>query len=153
MKKPKTLIFVMLLSLIALVLGITVWAMDPKEWEADIASETALLKEQLPLAQKGNEEAIRKIIGLSTGEYSRTAEGDEWLGEIYLDLLVAHPEKFLRLLSESEETPMKIVVLALLRPVNDKYPNSELKAAVEKAKKNGVNAPFLQELLDSYSKD
>jgi hypothetical protein len=154
MKQVNKYIIIYTLSLAACLFALPCKAMDQeeyKQWEADVSSETDTLKQNLPSAMKGSENSIKALISLAAGEYIRTAEGGEWLNEIYLDLMVSYPEKFLRLLSEAARTSRKIVVQELLNPVTDKYTQIELMKAVEKAKESGMNAPFVHELLDFYS--
>ncbi len=154
MKQARTITVIFLLSLAALAFSVPARAMDEaemQELEEAISRETTFVKEQLPAAERGDTEAIKSIIGLATGEYLWTAEGGERLNEIYLDLMVLHPEQFFGALADSGETNIKIVVQQLLNPVTDKYTNAELKDAVEKGRKKGLDYPFLQELLGFYS--
>ena len=121
------------------------------EQEALRVQETAYLTDSLPRANAGDRAAMQGLIRLAEGAYIETAEGGEWLNEIYLDLLVRHPESFLQLVDLQEEQVTKGVVTELLAPVTDKYAREDLLAAVRQAKSAGLTAPFVDELAKVYA--
>lgn len=131
--------------------GGDVSTLSSAERDALRGQETAYLTEALPRAGTGDRAAMQGLIRLAEGAYIETAEGGEWLNEIYLDLLVRHPESFLQLVDLQEEKVTKGVVTELLAPVNDKYAQEDLLAAVRKAQSAGLAAPLLDELAKVYA--
>jgi hypothetical protein len=103
---------------------IAIGALLGSDMAASRAGEMAVLERALPLAKAGDSAAMEALIGLANGDYIRSAEGGEWLNEIYLDLLLEHPRAFLSAIGRV--------------------------AAVRWARNRGVEAPFMTRLEDLY---
>ena len=122
------------------------------EEEKRINGEMKYLREQLPRALEADRAALQGLIRLADGFYMRSAEGGQWLNEIYLDLLVKHPYDFLLLVGRQEKSVRDKVLQELLQPVTDKYSHRQLLKAVRSAKSRGLKSAYLTQLTDFYSR-
>ncbi len=129
---------------------IAIGALLGSDMAASRAGEMAVLERALPLAKAGDSAAMEALIGLANGDYIRSAEGGEWLNEIYLDLLLEHPRAFLSAIGRAEHRIRENAIAELLRPVHDAYSGGDLLAAVRWARNRGVEAPFMTRLEDLY---
>lgn len=101
--------------------------------------EIEIIKRNLTSARIGDDSAIQKLIRISIGEYFNTAEGGEWLSEIYLDLFIAHPYKFIFLLNKQEEDVFSKIAPILNHPQIEKYSEKIIKQAFIEAERQGAD--------------
>jgi hypothetical protein len=122
-------------------------------WEKRIEKEIAIIEVYLDDAEKGDRRAMAVLIRLADDEYINTAEGSEWLNEIYLDLMVRRPYRFLLIVSKEEDDIKERVFEELMNPVTGKYSFKTLKAAALRAKKKGLKGDLIEDLIEFYSQD
>lgn len=112
--------------------------------------EVASVNEQLIKAKSGDYAAINSLQRLSVGYYAKTAEGSQYLSEIYVELLVAWPERFLFLLSRQEGKVQEEISARLKAPVTDRYSDGEILTALKTAHSAGVAYQFVDQLISFY---
>jgi hypothetical protein len=90
---------------------------------------------------------------MAHSKYFRSAEGEESIKELWLDLYVKYPYDFLRAVELQEEEVRDFILLdALVRPVNDKYDYKILYQSALKAKKDGISDEVISPLINEFSK-
>ena len=122
-----------------------------QEEEAIIAQETEVMRTLLPAALKGDRHGIQSVVRLAGSYYIKTAEGGAWIDESYVELLVKQPYAFLFIVSQQEAAMQDRIEQALLAPMTDKYPETQLLAAVKTAKAQGLSSTLMGRLEKAYS--
>ena len=89
-------------------------------WEPVVENELQVLEASLARAHRGDGQVIEVLLQMATGEYIRTAEGGEYLNEVYLDLLIKQPKALGRVLATQSPAVQAAVIAELSRPVTDK---------------------------------
>lgn len=115
---------------------------DSHERRRQSTLETAELKRLLPLAKQGKREAMQGLMRLVDGRYYRSAEGGEWLGEIYLELFYRYPEAFLFLLSKQSGSIRAKVEESIISPVVDTYSSQEIADKIRAVKSRNVTEAY-----------
>jgi hypothetical protein len=89
---------------------------------------------------------------MAHSSYFRSAEGEESVKELWLDLYVKHPYEFLRAL-ELQENEVREFILqnALIRQVNDKYGYKILYQSALRAKRLGISHAVVSPLINEFS--
>lgn len=119
--------------------------MSYMEWEA---SQVAELETKVIA---GDAVALHKVLRLFYGEYSRSAEGGEWISEIVLEAFRHHPQLLFTLLDVQEKSLAEYIYKNSIKsPINDKYSNTELLNAALLAKKSGVKSKYLDDFIEYY---
>lgn len=91
---------------------------------------------------------------MAHSRYLRTAEGEESIKALWLDLYVKYPYQFLRAVElQEKEVRDFIITNALVRQVNDKYNYDALYQSAVIAKKSGISSVVVAPLLSEFSKD
>jgi len=106
----------------------------------------------LPIAEKGNPEAIQGLIRMADGEYYRTAEGGEYLGEIFVDLFYQYPERFLFLLSKQSQRVRAKVEDVIASPVTDKYSPQEIADKVRSVKNVNMTKEYKASIMSEIKR-
>jgi hypothetical protein len=123
------------------------------DWEKRVEKEIAIIDAYLEDAEKGDRRAMAVLIRLANDEYINTAEGSEWLNEIYVDLMVRHPYSFLLIVSKEPKDIKDRVFEELTAPVTDKYSYETLRKAALRAQKKGLKGDLVEGLIEFYSED
>lgn len=113
-------------------------------------NEISLLKKSIIKIDNGSFVSVVNLFRLSNSLYYKTAEGGEWLDELYLDYFVKNPKEYLFLLSRQEEDTQSMVEKALLSPVSDKYDTHILSNAISEAIAEGVPKDAYPALVKKY---
>ena len=90
---------------------------------------------------------------LADGMYVRGSEGRETLKELYLDSLIIKPQIFLWVLDKQKDVVFDMVSHAIVSPVNDKYPDSQIRSSILQGL-SSLDRPLQSRwkpLLDAYS--
>jgi hypothetical protein len=122
--------------------------------EQDIILEQALFLRLLQLNYKDDPVLMYKAVNwLAHSRYLRTAEGEEGISELWLDLYVKFPGEFLRAVEVQEENVREFIIRsALLVQINDKYSYDDLYRAAVTAKRLGITDKITSPLLREFSK-
>jgi hypothetical protein len=91
---------------------------------------------------------------MAHSRYFRTAEGEESIKELWLDLYVKYPYQFLRVVELQEKQVRDFIVTnALVRQINDKYNYRVLYLSAVAAKKSGISSAIVAPLVSEFSKN
>jgi hypothetical protein len=115
-----------------------------------IDEEILIIKEAISNIKSGRFVAVVNLFRLADSPYYQTAEGGEWLAELYLDYFVENPYRYLFLLSRQSEKIKIQVEKALLTPVSDKYEEKVLAMALKNAISSGILGDDYSELVNKY---
>jgi hypothetical protein len=124
--------------------------------DSDIQKETVTIAPLLNAAMSGDMDSVEALLRLAGGAYYRTAEGGEWLDEIYLDLFANDPYCFLFVLFKINQNLREIIFKAFAEPTTDKYSNDELLRKLEVAIGKGIekkSVEYLHGLLSERNKN
>jgi hypothetical protein len=92
-------------------------------------------------------------MGFSQSRYYSGAEGAEGLDEDYMEALMAQPGQFFWVLDKQSDGVAKLVMKAIISPVNDRYTESQVRKAIIKGLRglDVQSTARLKPLLDAYS--
>ena len=117
--------------------------------DEELQKEAVNVQPLFGLAQSGKLDAIEGLLRLSSGNYYRTAEGGEWLDEIYLELFVKDPHRYLYVaLAQNDEIKAKAFD-AIISPVIDKYTATQLLDSLKIAITKGIDSDSVEVIKDA----
>lgn len=114
--------------------------------ETQAAQEARRVQELIDLSRASKLEALEELIRLSSGQYIRTAEGGEYLYEIYADLFVLDPYRFLFVTLRQNADVTSRTLDALINPISDKYTSTQLLHALDVSVNKGIDPRLIQDV-------